>query len=397
MEKINQSIKEKIEAGHEDLVEIRRYLHQHPELSYEETETAKYISGQLNSYGIHHETDVGGHGVVGLIHGRDPHKKTVALRGDMDALPIQETNDVPYKSKNAGKMHACGHDVHTTCLLGASRVLNDLKDEFEGTVKLIFQPAEEKMPGGASIMIKEGVLENPPIDSIFGQHVHPPLEVGKVAFRPGMMMASADEIYLTVRGRGGHAALPQNVIDPVLITSHILIALQQIVSRRADPGMPTVLSFGKVTANGATNVIPDVVTVEGTFRTFDEKWRREVHALIRKVAGETAAAMGGSCEVRIPEGYPFLKNNDELTHRAINWAKEYLGEDNVEEMPLRMTGEDFAFFSHHADACFYRLGTGNTAKGIVSPVHTSTFDIDEDALKVGAGLMTWLAVKELAL
>ena len=397
MEKIKAHVKEKVEDYHNHVVGVRRYLHQHPELSYEETQTAQYISEQLNELDINHKNNIGGNGIVGIIEGINPTKKTVALRGDIDALPIQESSDVAYKSQNPGKMHACGHDVHTTCLLGASRVLNELKEQFEGTIKLIFQPAEEKMPGGASIMIKEGVLEQPKVNSIYGQHVHPPLEVGKVAFRAGMMMASADEIYMTIKGRGGHAALPQNVIDPVLISSHIIIALQQIVSRRANPALPTVLSFGKVTANGATNVIPDSVRIEGTFRTFDEKWRKEVLQLIKKIATGIAESMGGSCEIFMPAGYPFLKNDEALTNRSIDWAKEYLGTENVEEMPLRMTGEDFSYYTHHADACFYRLGTGNEAKGITSPVHTSTFDIDEDAMKVGVGLMAWLALKELSL
>jgi amidohydrolase len=346
-------------------------------------------------YQIEHTTNVGGNGIVGLIKGKNPNKKTVALRADIDALPIQETNEIDYKSKINGLMHACGHDVHTACLLGAAAILNELKAEFEGTIKLIFQPAEEKLPGGASIMIADGVLENPKVNSIFGQHVHPPLSVGKVAFRPGMMMASADELFLTVKGVGGHAALPQNVIDTVLIASHIIIALQQITSRNANPGVPTVISFGKVIANGATNIIPSEVKIEGTFRTFDEAWRKEVHQKIRKIATGVAESMGGSCEVHIPSGYPHLKNNEELTLKSIEWAKAYLGAENVEEMPLRMTAEDFSFYTHHADACFFRLGTGNIAKGIISPVHTSTFDIDEDALKVGAGLMAWLAIQEL--
>lgn len=395
MSALKESIKQNVESNFQSLIDIRRHLHQHPELSFEEVETAKFISKQLTDIGIEHQTDFGGHGLVGLIKGKNPEKKTVALRADIDALPIQETNEVDYKSKVDGKMHACGHDVHTTCLLGASKALHEIRNELEGTIKLIFQPAEEKLPGGASIMIKDGVLENPKVNSIFGQHVHPPLEVGTVAFRPGIMMASADEIYLTVKGKGGHAALPQNVIDPVLIASHIIVALQQITSRNAHPNVPTVLSFGKVIANGATNVIPYEVKIEGTFRTFDEEWRKVVHEKIRKIATGVAESMGGSCEVHIPKGYPHLRNNEALTLKTIDWAKEYLGAENVKEMPLRMTGEDFSFYTHHADACFYRLGTGNSAKGITSPVHTSTFDIDENALKVGAGLMAWLAVKEL--
>ncbi|MEZ5006531.1 MAG: M20 family metallopeptidase [Chitinophagales bacterium] len=395
MEQIKASIKKITEENFDELVNIRRHIHEHPELSFEEIETAKFISQKLTEFGIEHQTNIGGHGIVGLIKGKNPDKKTVALRADIDALPIQETNTIDYKSKIDGKMHACGHDVHTTCLLGASNVLNQVKDHFEGTIKLIFQPAEEKLPGGASIMIDAGVLKNPTVDSIYGQHVHPPLEVGKVAFRPGMMMASADELYLTVKGQGGHAALPQNVVDPVVIAAHIIIGLQQITSRNANPGVPTVISFGKVIANGATNVIPYEVKIEGTFRTFDEDWRKEVHQKIKKMASGIAESMGGSCEVDIPRGYPHLKNNVELTNRTIDWAKEFLGEENVEEMPLRMTGEDFSFYTHHADACFYRLGTGNASKGIVSPVHTSTFNIDEDALKVGSGLMAWLAIKEL--
>jgi amidohydrolase len=392
---LKDKIKAKIEAHYNEIVANRRHIHQYPELSFEEVETAKYISQKLHDYQIEHTPNVGGNGIVGLIKGKNPNKKTVALRADIDALPIQETNEIDYKSKINGLMHACGHDVHTACLLGAAAVLNELKAEFEGTIKLIFQPAEEKLPGGASIMIADGVLENPKVNSIFGQHVHPPLSVGKVAFRPGMMMASADELFLTVKGVGGHAALPQNVIDTVLIASHIIIALQQITSRNANPGVPTVISFGKVIANGATNIIPSEVKIEGTFRTFDEEWRKEVHQKIRKIATGVAESMGGSCEVHIPSGYPHLKNNEELTLKSIEWAKSYLGAENVEEMPLRMTAEDFSFYTHHADACFFRLGTGNIAKGIDSPVHTSTFDIDEDALKVGAGLMAWLAIQEL--
>lgn len=397
MEFLKEQIRQKASELHAEVVDVRRHLHRHPELSFEERETMAYISGRLREAGIEHACNVGGYGIVGLIRGNDPDRATVALRADIDALPIQEAGDSPYKSTVDGRMHACGHDVHTASLIGAARILHSLRDRFTGTVKLLFQPAEEKLPGGASIMIAEGVLENPKVKSIYGQHVHPPLRAGKVAFRPGIMMASADELYLTVRGRGGHAALPQNVVDPVLISAHIITAIQQIVSRNADPNVPTVISFGKVEAKGATNIIPDEVKLEGTFRTFDEAWRTEVHGLIRRIATGIAESMGGSCEVHIPLGYPHLRNHEALTQRSMDWASEYLGAENVELMPLRMTGEDFAYYTHHADACFYRLGTGNPEKGIDSPVHTPTFDIDEDALLTGAGLMAWLAVRELDL
>jgi len=313
----------------------------------------------------------------------------------LDALPITEQNDVPYKSKNEGVMHACGHDVHTSCLLGAASILNKLREEFEGTVKLLFQPGEERMPGGATMMIKEGALENPKPSSIIGQHVMPFIPVGKVGFREGMYMASADEIYFTVKGKGGHAAIPEYNIDPVLISSHIIVALQQIVSRNANPKIPSVLSFGKISAEGATNIIHDEVKIEGTFRTLDEPWREEAHRKIKKMAESIAVGMGGSCEFNIVKGYPFLKNNPELTKRTRYFAEDYLGKENVVDLDLWMAAEDFSFYSQLIDACFYRLGTRNEDKGIVSNVHTPTFNIDEFALEIGAGLMAWLAIQEL--
>jgi amidohydrolase len=334
-------------------------------------------------------------GLVAYIRGNNPDKKTIALRADMDALPIQEQNDVPYKSCHTGVMHACGHDVHTASLLGVAGILNEIKTSLEGTVRLVFQPGEERIPGGASLMIKEGVLDNPRVGGIFGQHVMPLIEVGKVGFRPGMYMASSDEIYLTIKGKGGHGAMPDQAVDPVLITSHIIVALQQVVSRNADPKTPSVLSFGKVTANGATNIIPDQVTVEGTFRTLDETWRARAKELIEKIAKGTAEAMGGSCEVNIMHGFPYLENNPGLTERTRASAEEYLGKENVLDLDLWMAAEDFAFYSQKVDACFYRLGVRNEARGITSPVHTPTFDIDENALEVGAGLMAWLAFREL--
>ncbi|CAF3413567.1 unnamed protein product [Rotaria sp. Silwood2] len=392
-------IKEKIQdlaAGfQEELIAIRRHLHAHPELSYEEVETSKFISSKLTEFGIEHQTNIGGHGVVGLIKGNNPSSKTIALRADMDALPIEEKNNTDYTSKNIGVMHACGHDVHTTSLLGAAKILNELKNDFEGTIKLIFQPAEEKLPGGASIMIKDGVLENPKVETIFGQHVLPQLETGKVAFKSGIAMASCDEIYITVHGKGGHGAVPHLAIDPILIASHMVIALQNIVSRNANPTLPSVLTIGKFIANGATNIIPDSVRLEGTFRTFDEKWRAEAKEKIITLCNNVAESFGGTCDVIVEHGYPFLKNDEATTQSAFELAKEYLGNENVEEMPARMTAEDFSYYSQIVPACFYRLGTGNIAKGITSPIHTPTFDVDENCLKTGAGLMAWIAVNQL--
>jgi amidohydrolase len=393
-------LKEKIQllakAHHAGAVEIRRHLHQHPELSFEEVETGKFIAARLASSGIQHEHGWGGNGVVGYIEGKNPGRKVIALRADIDALPICEANEVPYKSKNEGVMHACGHDVHSSSLLGVAKILNELRNTFEGTAKLIFQPAEEKLPGGASILIREGVLENPKPEAILGQHVHPALPAGKIGLRPGMFMASADEIYLTVKGRGGHGAAPHDCVDPVLIASHLVVALQQIVSRNANPIVPSVLTFGKIySTGGATNVIPNEVTLEGTFRTMDETWRTEAHHRITKMAGGIAESMGGSCVVRIEKGYPFLVNDEELTQRVRSLSVEYLGSENVVDLPMRMTAEDFAFYSQEMPACFYRLGTGNEAKGITSPVHTGTFDVDENCLETGIGLMSWLAIKEL--
>jgi amidohydrolase len=377
----------------EEIQAIRHHLHAHPELSFEEYETANFLEEKLRSWGFQPERKANT-GLTFMLEGSKP-GKTVALRADIDALPILEENDVPYKSQHAGKMHACGHDVHTSSLLGAIRILSELKEEMAGKVKVIFQPGEEKLPGGASLIIKDGILDNPKPDYVLGQHVMPYIPVGKVGFRPGMYMASADEVYFTVKGKGGHAAVPENNIDPVLITCHIITALQQIVSRRSSPKVPSVLSFGKINGNGATNVIPDEVSVEGTFRTYDEEWRDKAHGLICEMAEGIARSMGATCEIKVAKGYPHLKNDPEYTSRNKEYAQEYLGEENVLDLDLWLAGEDFAFYSHHAPACFYRLGTRNESKGIISGVHTPTFDIDEEALKIGMGLMSWLALKEL--
>ncbi|QHT65960.1 amidohydrolase [Rhodocytophaga rosea] len=388
-------IKELSAASASEFVSNRRYLHANPELSFQEVNTARFVAERLRSFGIEPQEGVADTGLVAIIKGQNPESKTIALRADMDALPILEANNVPYKSTNTGVMHACGHDAHTASLLGTAHILNQLKDSFEGTVKLIFQPGEEKIPGGASLMIRDGVLQNPAPKYILGQHVAPNIPVGKIGFREGLYMASADELYVTVKGKGGHGAMPDINIDSVLIASHIIVALQQIVSRHANPKIPSVLSFGKVIANGATNVIPDEVYIEGTFRTLDEEWRASAHKKMKKMAEGIAEAMGATCEFTIMRGYPFLKNAPELTKRVKSRATEYMGTENIIDLDIWMAAEDFAYYTQHIDACFYRLGTRNEERGIISSVHTPTFDIDEHALEIGAGLMSWLAISEL--
>ena len=378
-----------------EIVSFRRHLHKNPELSFKEFNTQKFVEEKLQSFGITNVKRMANTGIVATVEGKNPSKKTIALRADMDALPIQETNKTDYVSSVPGVMHACGHDVHTSSLLGVAKILNEMKSEFEGTVRLIFQPGEEKLPGGASMMIKEGVLKNPAPFSVIGQHVMPQIQAGKIGIRKGLYMASTDEIYVTVKGKGGHGAMPHLGVDPVMITAQILVALQQIVSRVAKPSLPSVLSFGKVIANGATNVIPDQVTLEGTFRTLNEEWRDEAHKRMIKMAEGIAESMGGSCEFNIVRGYPFLVNDDELTDRVRAYSEEFLGKENIEELEIWMAAEDFAFYSQELPACFYRLGVRNEARGITSSVHTSTFDIDETALETGVGLMTWMALKEL--
>ncbi len=378
----------------EEVVAYRHHLHANPELSFQEFETSQFVKEKLTAWGIPF-TEMAKTGVVGLIKGTKPSDQVIALRADMDALPIHETNDKPYKSKVDGVMHACGHDVHTSSLLGTAYILNQLKEEFGGTVKLIFQPAEELLPGGASIMIKEGVLENPKPQGIMGQHVMPFIETGKVGFRSGIYMASTDELYVTVTGKGGHGAQPHLNIDPVLITSHLIVALQQIVSRRSDPRLPSVLSFGKITANGATNIIPNEVKLEGTFRTLNEEWRKEAHQIMKKMAEGIAESMGAHCDFDIHKGYPFLINEEKLTNNAKVFAQDYLGKDNVVDLDIWMAAEDFAFYSQETNACFYRLGTGNAQKNTLNSVHTPNFDIDEDAFKISTGLMAYMALKQM--
>lgn len=381
------------------VITIRRHLHKHPELSFKEFNTSAFVADELEAMGIPFEKMLDT-GIVARIEGKNPNAKVIALRADLDALPITEKNNVDYKSVNEGIMHACGHDVHASSLLGVASILKKFSENFEGTVKLIFQPGEEKAPGGASLMIKAGVLENPKPSSIFAQHVFPSLPAGKVGFRSGMYMASTDELYMKIIGKGGHAAMPADYVNPVLIASTIIAALHQFfmdekTRLRSAGEHPTVLAFGKIEGLGATNVIPDVVLVEGTFRTMNEEWRSAAHEFMKKTALAVARDMGGDCEFKVENGYPFLVNDPTVTEKARIAAEEYLGKENVVELEKRMTAEDFAFYSQKIPACFYRLGTASADGKNSAGVHTPTFDIDEKALETGMGLMAWLAIDAL--
>lgn len=392
---LQKLVKEGAERHFGSIKSTREHLHAHPELSFQEHQTAAYIEQYLLSIGIQSKR-MANTGVVAVIKGlKQESNAVIALRADIDALPIQEENDRPYKSKHAGVMHACGHDVHAASLLGVATILNEIKHEWSGTVKLIFQPGEEVLPGGASLMIKEGVLKNPDPTAIIGQHVMPLLPAGTVGFRSGLYMASTDEIYLTIKGKGGHAAMPQMLVDPVYIGSQIIVALQQVISRMNHPATPSVLSFGRFIANGATNIIPNEVNIAGTLRTLNEEWRKEAKQKITQIVEGMAASMGAKAEINIKHGYPYLHNNPELTQHCKQMAIQYLGADKVVDLDIWMAAEDFAFYSQEIPACFYRLGVKNESRGITSSVHTPTFDIDESALETGAGLMAWLALKQL--
>ncbi len=378
-----------------DIVDIRRRIHHNPELSFGEFETSALVQEQLRETGIPFRAGYVKTGVAGWIDGKDPEGHTVALRADMDALPVVELNDIPFRSKNEGKMHACGHDLHVAALLGASRILHALRDEFDGRVLLVFQPAEEKLPGGANLMLAEGVFSEKLPDVIIGQHVMPRLDAGKVGYRPGVCMASSDEIYITVKGTGGHGAIPHQLVDPVLIAAHIITGLQQIVSRNADPAIPSVLSFGKVDAPGATNVIPAEVRIEGTFRTMNERWREEARQRITRMATSIAESMGGSCEVKIIHGYPVLSNHETFTRKAARLSGEFLGQENVVDLDLRMTAEDFAYFAEKIPGVFYRFGTTDKAGKFISPLHSATYMADETSLVTAMGNLAYLAISFL--
>jgi amidohydrolase len=387
-----------------DVVEFRRHIHQHPELSFQEFKTSEFVCSILDKHSISYTKGIVKTGVVAIIEGKNPSKKTILIRADLDALPIEEKNSVKYISKNSGVMHACGHDVHTASVLGTAIILNELKKEFEGTVKIMFQPGEEVLPGGASLMIKEGVLQNPKVDVAIAQHVFPSMEVGKVGFRSEMYMASTDEIHITIIGKGGHAAMAGEYNNPVLVAASIIKEIEKQfpfviddegVSRNTKNTIPTVIAFGKIEGKGATNVIPETVYLAGTFRTMDELWRNEVKEKIKQISNDVCQIYKVKIDLNIIDGYPFLSNDIAVTNLCKQAAVEYLGQENVEDLPLRMTAEDFAYISQVIPSCFYRLGTGNKLKGITSGVHTATFDIDEEALKISTGLMAWIAFKQL--
>jgi len=391
---IKNEIKEIARNGLGRFIEVRRHLHAHPELSFKEHDTHRFIKKYLKEIGISDIRPMGETGLLGTIQGKKT-GKVILLRADMDALPIGTELKADYKSTKENIMHACGHDVHMTCLLFAAFILNDLKHQFSGTIKLLFQPGEEKMPGGAQDMIKSGALEDPIPSSVIGQHVFPQIPVGKVGFKPGKFMASMDEIYITIKGKGGHGAMPEHTIDPIAIACQVVTSAQQLVSRVSNPKTPTVLSFGKFIGNGSVNIIPTEVYLEGTFRTVDEPWRKEALSKLEKLVRSITEGLGGQCEIEIRNGYPYLLNDEALTTRARNLSVEYLGEENVLEQDIWMASEDFAYYSQLAPSMFYLLGVQNKEKGINSGLHTPTFDIDERALETGAGLMAWLAINEL--
>lgn len=386
---LEQKIKELAGAYADEFIAVRQHLHANPELSYQEFETSKFIRSKLASFGIEFTTKATT-GVVGLIKGKNPDSRVIALRADMDALPIQEENEVAYKSVKPGVMHACGHDVHTTILLGAARILHETKDSWEGTVKLIFQPGEERNPGGASYMIKEGVLENPRPQGIFGLHVHPGLDLGKLSFRKGRVMASADELYVTIRSKGGHAAAPHLTADTILVASQLILSLQQVISRNNNPLSPSVLSICSIQGGHTTNVIPSEVKLMGTFRAMDETWRSKAHELIRKQAHGIAEATGAEIDLHIDIGYPTVDNDPTLTETGWQLANTFMGKENVLETEMRMGAEDFGYYTQVIPGCFYRLGVRNKEKGIVHNVHTPQFNIDERAIETGMGMMAWL-------
>ena len=391
---MQEKVKLLSEQFYNETREYRRYLHMYPELSFTEFQTTEFLIDILSKFeGIKIYRQFSETGLVAKIEGKNSQKRSVALRADIDALPITETNDIPYKSKNDGIMHACGHDVHTASLLTACRILSLLREDFEGTIWCIFQPAEEKLPGGAKKMIDNGLLEFIKPDFVIGQHVMPDLEAGKVGVKEGNFMASTDEIYIRLKGRGGHAALPFKLNDVVVAQANLITTLQTIVSRVIPANIPSVLSFGKVIANGATNIIPDEVILEGTFRIMNEKWRKNALEKIKELSENIASAYGVSVEVEIVSGYPVLQNDPIIAEKFRTVAKEFLGVQNVVNIKERMTGEDFAYFSQKVPSLFYRLGTANKeVPETLNALHSSNFNVDETVLSFSPALLVLSAI-----
>ncbi len=389
---LKETVKQLTKKYYSDIIAIRRHMHENPELSFQEFNTSKYICSKLDEYGISYKAGYVKTGIVGIIKGKNPDRKVIALRADMDALPIEESDGNQVKSCNKGVMHACGHDAHSASLLGTARILNELKEQWEGTVLLIFQPGEESFPGGAKLMMEEGALDNPKPEIIIGQHVLPDMATGDVGFKEGMYMASGDEVYLTIKGKGGHAAMPHTLTDTVLVASHIIVALQQVVSRIVPANIPTVLSFGKVIANGATNIIPEKVEIAGTLRTMNEEWRGKLKVQIHKIATEMAASMGATCEVKINDGYPVVTNEAKVTAKAFGAAQKYLGQEHVHNMDIRMTAEDFGYYTQAYPCTFYRFGVKQDNNVHTGGLHTPGFNLNESSLETSVGLMAYIAL-----
>jgi amidohydrolase len=387
---IRQIILKRAAETKEEVIRLRRHFHKDPELSFMEYGTAAYVTSWLEEQGIPFRKGIAGTGIIAAIEGEGSGSRVIAIRAELDALPITEKNTTEYASCNTGVMHACGHDAHMAMLMGTALVLKSLRQQFGGTILLVFQPGEEKAPGGAKLVIESGVLNNPRPDIVIAQHILPELDTGRAGFRGGRYMASCDEIYITVAGKGGHAALPGMSTDQIYIASQLVVRLKDgMKKRQAETGIPTVLGIGRFIGEGATNVIPERVEIAGTFRTFDETWRKEALALIRSIAADVAAESGVSISVRIEEGYPVLVNDEKLTARAVALSKELLGDDNTESLDLRMSSDDFSFYSSLAPALYYRIGIRKKDSEI-KKLHTADFDLDEDALEKGVSNLAWL-------
>lgn len=385
-------IKELSKNNSKEIVSIFNELHEYPELSFQEYNTSTRIIYYLNKFNIPYKR-IGETSVLGIID--FPQKgKTIALRSDIDALPIEEDSKHEICSKSKGVMHACGHDFHMATLLGTAKILKTLEDKLSGRILLIFQAGEEMLPGGAKEIISSGILDEYKPEWIGAIHCDPDILVGKIGIKEGMYMASGDEVYITINGEGGHAALPHKTADTVLTAAEIIVALQQITSRYCPPQIPTVLTFGKIIGNGAVNIIPREVIIEGTFRTMNEEWRCKAKDLIKKISSSIAENHGASCDINIISGYPFLFNDIEYTSKIKNIAHEVIGEDNVINLDIRMTTEDFAYYSQNIKSTFFRVGVGSE-KDANSSLHTSKFIANKDGLFYSTTLLTYICNKFL--